>query len=49
MTVYHKFRSRRGLVAAVMDAMIRDGLAPRVRAAFDLADPDEALDRFVRG
>jgi AcrR family transcriptional regulator len=49
MTVYHQFRSRRGLVAAVMDGMIRDGLAPGVRAAFDMGDPDAALDRFVRG
>ena len=48
LTVYNQFESKQGLLEAVFDDMARASrLMDEVSAVFTLADPREALTRFV--
>lgn len=48
LTVYNQFESKQGLLEAVFDDMARTSrLMDEVSAVFTLADPREALTRFV--
>jgi len=48
LTVYNQFESKQGLLEAVFDDMARTSrLMEEVPAVFTLADPHEALSRFV--
>ena len=48
LTVYNQFESKQGLLEAVFDDLTRESrLMEEVPAVFDIADPREALHRFV--
>jgi AcrR family transcriptional regulator len=47
MTVYHQFRSKRGLLEALFDHLAARGLVERLQAAFGQARPLDALAELV--
>jgi AcrR family transcriptional regulator len=47
MTVYYQFESKQGLLAALFDDLGERGQMFRLREAFIMADPLEALSRFI--
>ncbi|MFJ3205770.1 TetR/AcrR family transcriptional regulator [Streptomyces sp. NPDC086989] len=46
-TVYYQFGNKTGLLEAVCDALAADGGMDRLAQVFTLADPWQAVDRFV--
>jgi AcrR family transcriptional regulator len=48
MTVYYRFQSKAGLLEALCDTLaMQSGIAPMMAEVFRLADPREALRRFL--
>ncbi|GHO48084.1 TetR/AcrR family transcriptional regulator [Ktedonospora formicarum] len=47
MTVYHQFGSRVGLLEALCDTLAANGKMESLGGAFQLADPFEALKRYI--
>jgi AcrR family transcriptional regulator len=47
MTVYHQFRSKRGLLEALFDLLAARGGMQQLPSAFQQADPNAALDRVI--